>query len=104
MPWPLAFFGGLNASMAFLGGFEAHLFSGFTLKVVLSLLLAIAGAAMLLPEEEGRKRANPNWGYWNLREDEAVYVVYLCLAIPFTMATGFFSRMLVSLAVHSWFR
>jgi uncharacterized membrane protein YfcA len=92
--WPLAsFFGGLNASMAFLGGFEAHLFSGSTLKVVLSVLLAIAGATMLFPEREGRKRANPNRGYWNLRENEAIYVVDLRLAVPLTMATGFFSGM-----------
>ncbi|MGB9588399.1 MAG: sulfite exporter TauE/SafE family protein, partial [Armatimonadota bacterium] len=29
MSWPLVFFfGGLNASAAFVGGFEAHLFSG----------------------------------------------------------------------------
>lgn len=94
MSWPLAFFfGGLNASMAFLGGFEAHLFSGTALKVVLSVLLAIAGAAMLFPEREGRKDANPNRGYWNLREGEAVYVVNLWLAVPLTMATGFFSGM-----------
>jgi uncharacterized membrane protein YfcA len=79
--------------MAFLGGFGAHLFSGSALKVVLSVLLAIAGATMLLPEREGRKRANPSRGYWNLREDEAVYVVNLWLAVPLTMATGFFSGM-----------
>lgn len=94
MSWPLVFFfGGLNASMAFLGGFEAHLFSGTALKVVLSVLLAIAGAAMLFPEREGRKVANPNRGYWNLRDGETVYVVNLWLAVPLTMATGFFSGM-----------
>ena len=94
MSWPLVFFfGGLNASMAFLGGFEAHRFSGFALKVVLSVLLAIAGAAMLSPEREGRKQTNPNWGYWNLRENEALYVVNLWLAVPLTVATGFFSGM-----------
>jgi len=51
MPWPLVFFfGGQNSLMAFIGGFEAHLFSGTALKMALSVVLGIAGAAMLLPE------------------------------------------------------
>jgi uncharacterized membrane protein YfcA len=92
--WPLAFFfGGLNGSMAFLGGFEAHRFSGLTLKVVLSVLLGIAGAAMLFPEREGRPRTRPGHGHWNLRDNDALYVVDLRLAVPLTMLTGFFSGM-----------
>lgn len=94
LSWRLVlFFGSLNASMAFVGGFESHLFSGVTLKVALSILLAIAGVAMLLPERGGRKTANPHKGYWNLQEGGETYVVDLKVAVPLTLATGFFSGM-----------
>jgi uncharacterized membrane protein YfcA len=94
LSWRLAlFFGGLNASMAFIGGFQAHLFTGVTLKVALSILLFIAGVAMLLPEREGRKTADPRRGYWNLKEGEDTYVIDLKVAVPLILATGFFSGM-----------
>jgi len=94
MSWRLAlFFGGVNASMAFVGGFEAHLFSGIALKVILAVLLFIAGAAMLYPENETRKAAEAQPGYWNLVEGENTYVINLWLAIPLTIATGFLSGM-----------
>jgi hypothetical protein len=94
LSWPLVFFlGGLNALMAFVGGFEAHLFTGKALKIVLSIVLAIAGATMLFPEKERRKAAIPGIGYWNLKEGEHIYVINLWLAVPLTIATGFFSGM-----------
>ncbi|MGQ9458489.1 MAG: sulfite exporter TauE/SafE family protein [Anaerolineae bacterium] len=94
LSWRLAlFFGSMNASMAFVGGFESRLFSGVALKVALSILLAIAGVAMLLPERESRKVAGPRKGYWNLQEGEETYVVDLRVAVPLTLATGFFSGM-----------
>jgi len=94
MSWPLVFFfGGLNASLAFVGGFEAHAFGGTTLKVVLSVLLFIAGVAMLLPEKQASKAAVSRLGYWNIQEGDDRYVVNLWIAAPLTMATGFFSGM-----------
>jgi len=94
MSWPLVFFfGGLNSFMAFIGGFEAHLFSGMALKMVLSVVLGIAGVAMLLPEKEAPKVANLRLGYWNIVEGENRYVVNLWLAAPLTLTTGFFSGM-----------
>ncbi|MGQ9503229.1 MAG: sulfite exporter TauE/SafE family protein [Anaerolineae bacterium] len=94
LSWRLAlFFGGLNASMAFVGGFEAQLFTGATLKIALSILLFIAGVAMLLPEKGGRKTADPRWGFWNLGEGDNTYVIDLKVAVPLTLATGFFSGM-----------
>ncbi|MBN2548514.1 MAG: sulfite exporter TauE/SafE family protein [Anaerolineales bacterium] len=94
MSWPLAFFfGGLNASLAFVGGFTAHLFTGTLLKVVLSLLLFVAGAAMLLPEKQANKTAISRFGYWNILEGDSLYVINLWVAVPLTMATGFFSGM-----------
>ena len=94
MSWPLMFFfGGLNATLAFVGGFEAHVFGGTTLKIVLSVLLFIAGVAMLLPEKQGHKDAVSRLGYWNIREGGNQYVINLWLAVPLTMVTGFFSGM-----------
>ncbi|MBU0607125.1 MAG: sulfite exporter TauE/SafE family protein [Armatimonadetes bacterium] len=94
LSWPLVlFFGGLNASMAFVGGFEAHLFTGTGLKMVLSVLLAIAGVVMLLPEKAVRKTAHSRLGYWNIAEGENTYVINLWVAVPLTLATGFFSGM-----------
>ena len=94
LSWPLVlFFGGLNASMALRGGFEAHLFTGTGLKMVLSVLLGIAGVVMLLPEQAVRKTAHSRLGYWNIIEGDSTYVVNLWVAVPLTLATGFFSGM-----------
>jgi len=94
MSWPLAlYFGGLNSVMAFIGGYQAHLLSGNALTIALSILLAIAGAAMLFPERESRKAAVLKPGYWNVVEGQNTYVINLWLATPITLATGFFSGM-----------
>jgi len=94
MSWPLAiFFGGLNASLAFVGGFSAHTFGGATLQIVLSILLFIAGVAMLFPEKQVTKAAISRLGYWNIHEGDNRYVINLWVAVPLTMATGFFSGM-----------
>jgi uncharacterized membrane protein YfcA len=95
MSWPLVFFfGGLNASMAFVGGYNAYLFSGITLKLILSILLGIAGVTMLLPEKEAQKESPMTaFGYWNIKDGGNSYVVKLWTAVPLTLATGFFSGM-----------
>jgi uncharacterized membrane protein YfcA len=95
LSWPLVFFfGGLNSLMAFIGGFEAHLFSGITLKLILAVLLGIAGIAMLFPEKEVLKEsATKRLGFWNIKDGSNRYVVNLWLAVPLTLATGFFSGM-----------
>jgi hypothetical protein len=94
MSLPLAFFfGGINATSAFFGGFYAHKFGGVTLEIVLSILLFLAGIAMLFPEKQGNKTAVLRFGFWNINEDGNLYVVNLWLAVPLTIATGFFSGM-----------
>jgi len=94
MSWPLVFFfGGLNAALAFVGGFEAHVFDGTTLKIVLSVLLFIAGIAMLFPEKQTTKVAVSRFGYWNIHEGDNCYVINLWLAAPVAMVTGFLSGM-----------
>lgn len=91
---PLAlFFSVLTASMAFVGGFAAWLFSGGELKIVFSILLAVAGAAMFFTVEENKKEPNPRRGYWNLKTGGELYVINLWLAVPLAMGVGFFSGM-----------
>lgn len=94
MSWPLVFFfGGLNSLMAFIGGFEAHLFTGSALKIVLSVVLGIAGIIMLFPEKQTPKSTVDRLGYWNITEGENQYVINLWIGVPLTMATGFFAGM-----------
>ncbi len=91
---PLALvLGILTAGMAFVGGFVAHGFSGRELKFVFSVLLALAGGAMLFSAGETKKEPTRKRGYWNLRTGQEVYVINLWIAVPFTMATGFFAGM-----------
>ncbi|MDP8225761.1 MAG: sulfite exporter TauE/SafE family protein, partial [Candidatus Lernaella stagnicola] len=91
---PLALFlAALTASMAFTGGFLAHLFSGRELKIVFSILLALAGTAMFFTVEENKKKPNPRRGYWNLKSGKELFVINLWLAVPLAMATGFFAGM-----------
>ncbi len=85
--------GVLTAGMAFIGGFVANSFSGKELKIVFSILLAIAGSAMLFTAEEIKKDTKKKWGFWNLRNGNEIYVINLWLAVPLTMVTGFFSGM-----------
>jgi len=87
------FFGRLNASLAFVGGLSAHSFAGRALEIVLSVMLFVAGVAMLFPEKEAQKAAISRFGHWNIREGENLYVVNLSVAVPLTMTTGFFSGM-----------
>lgn len=94
MSWPLVlFFGGINAVMAFIGGFEAHLFSGNLLKIILSIVLGIAGVIMLLPEQQITKIKNDRPGYWNIIDGNNLYVINLWMAVPLTIITGFFAGM-----------
>ena len=71
----------------------AHSFTGTLLKFILSLLLFVAGVAMLFPEKQARKVAISRFGYWNIQEGDNLYVINLWVAVPLTMATGFFSGM-----------
>jgi len=94
MSWPLVlFFGVLNSSMAFVGGFEAYRFTGRGLKFVLSILLGISGVVMLIPEKEAAKTVSSSFGYWSIKHKGNTYVVNLWVAVPLTLATGFFSGM-----------
>jgi len=67
--------------------------------MALSVVLGIAGVAMLLPEKESAKAVNLRLGCWNIVEGGNRYVVNLWLAAPLTLATGFFSGIVNALSV-----
>ncbi len=94
---PLALIlGGGTTCMAFVGGLVAHIFSGSDLKIVFSIMLAIAGFIMFFATEENKKDPKRGFGYYNLKagkNKKNVYVINLLVAVPFTMVTGFFSGM-----------
>ncbi|MBN1843611.1 MAG: sulfite exporter TauE/SafE family protein [Deltaproteobacteria bacterium] len=93
--WPLAILiGTLTASAALAGGYFSHWFSGFTLKLIFSCLLAIAGAMMLLPVSE-RTNLNPDrkLGYWIFESGGSRYIVNLWIATSVTILAGFGSGM-----------
>ena len=91
---PLALFlGTLTAGMAFFGGFMAERFSSTDLKLVFSVLLAVAGGAMLFSPEGSRREPRRRFGFWNLRSGEELFVINLWLVVPIALTTGFFSGM-----------
>ncbi len=91
---PLALILGIiTASMAFIGGLAAQRFNGKELKIIFSILLGIAGVAMLFSAKEQKKEPTQKWGVLNLKSNNEVYVINLWLAVPLTMLTGFFSGM-----------
>ena len=91
---PLALFIGVPAaSMAFAGGFLAHFFAGVTLKILFSLLLAVAGMVMLYPVKERTGRLKKGIGYWHLNAGDEVYVINVWLVVPISVATGFCAGM-----------
>ncbi|NMB54716.1 MAG: TSUP family transporter [Leptolinea sp.] len=70
------------------------MFTGITIKLILAVLLGIVGIAMLFPEKEVVKESIPGrFGYWNILDKDNRYVINLFLAVPLTLATGFFSGM-----------
>ncbi len=93
--WPLAaFIGILVAISAFAGGYFSHLFSGFSLKIIFSGLLAISGAMMLLPAPNDMSGVgNPGSRYWYFKSADRIHAVDLWIAVPVTLLAGFSSGM-----------
>jgi len=93
--WPLAvFIGSLSGLAALAGGYCSHWFSGFSLKVVFSCLLANAGMIMLVsisePESSNIKSRS---GYWILHSGDNLYTINVWFAATVTLLAGFSSGM-----------
>ncbi len=93
--WPLALLiGGLTALAALGGGYLSHLFSGFTLKCVFAVMLAVSGAVMLAPvPRRDIDDARDAPGVWTFRAGGRRHAVDLRIVLPVTLLTGFASGM-----------
>ena len=74
--------------MAFLGGYFSALASGFALKLLLAVLLTLAGFLMLFTIRYRAIRSKGRLGFWHRSFGDADYVVNLWIAIPVTAAVG----------------
>ena len=80
--------------MAFFGGYFAHHFMEFHLKMFFALLLVIAAYLMFKPIREKRFSGQKRAGYWYRSFGQYNYRVNLWLTIPLTAAVGFFAGMI----------
>jgi uncharacterized protein len=79
---------------AFIGGYFAHYYEGFYLKIIFAILLTIAAVFMTKPVKEGGVYAGQRFGCWTRVFGEYNYRVNLWLAIPVTAIVGFFAGMI----------
>lgn len=79
--------------MAFIGGYFAHCFTGYHLKLLFAGLLVVAAIFVLKPVKEHIKYDKKRLGYWGRCFNEYRYSVNLWVAIPFTALVGFFAGM-----------
>ena len=80
--------------MAFVGGYFAHYFVGYHLKILFAILLAIAAFFMLKPVKERINNGKKQFGYWNRSFGGTNYRVNLWMTIPITALVGFFAGMI----------
>jgi uncharacterized membrane protein YfcA len=93
--WTLAILIGTLTSLSALGGgYFSHLFSGFFLKLVFSVMLLIAGVILLIPVSENQSIAeNKHFGIITIKSSGETYHVNLCIALPAIVFTGLGSGM-----------
>lgn len=93
--WPLAILAGSVTALAALGGgYFSHLFSGFFLKLVFAVMLALAGGIMLIPvSRERNPEDNHRFGIIKINSGRDTYRINLWLALPAMVLTGFGSGM-----------
>ena len=80
--------------MAFIGGFCAHRFMEYHLKIIFALLLAVVAFLMFRPIKEKQRIMKKRCGYWYRSFGQYDYCVNLLLTIPIAAAVGFFSGMI----------
>jgi uncharacterized protein len=93
--WPLAILiGGITSLSALGGGYLSHWFSGYTLKLVFSGMLLIAGGVMLIPIIEKKPENNQSqFSLVTIKDGTKDYQVNLLFAVPAVLVTGFASGM-----------
>ncbi len=93
LSWKLGLFvGSFTALAAFAGGYFSHYFSGFTLKLIFSTMLLIAGGIMLIPEKELREPQDQTQpGSFKIKSGTSIYTINLWISLPVILITGFVS-------------
>jgi len=93
--WKLALIMGLLTSLSALGGgYFSHLFSGFVLKMIFSVMLIAAGAVMLVQVREKQPvAAVSSPGVLRIDSGRQLYSINMWLVVPVTILTGFGSGM-----------
>lgn len=93
--WPMVMsIGAVTAISALGGGYYSHLFSGFSLKILFTVMLLIAGVVMLIPVTGEKKIPKKRgFGIIDIPSNDGTYSVNLWIALPVTALTGFGSGM-----------
>lgn len=93
--WLLAVLvGTFTALSALAGGYFSHLFSGFSLKLIFSVMLMFAGIVMLIPVSNRQLSfEDKRFGMIRIRSGSDIYGINLWIALPVTILTGFSSGM-----------
>ena len=93
--WILAvMMGTFTALSALSGGYFSHLFSGFSLKLIFSGMLLVAGIVMLIPVSECRTpTGKKQFGVIHIRAGKEIYNVNLWIVLPVTIITGLIAGM-----------
>lgn len=93
--WALVFLIGIFTALPALGGgYLSNLFSDFSLKIIFSIMLIIAGIVMLIPVAEKKAPIdNKRFGIINIKSGNEVYRINLWIVLPVTILTGFGSGM-----------
>ncbi len=93
--WTLAFLiGTLTAFSALGGGYFSYLLSGFSLKLIFSVMLLIAGAVILIPVSGDRNiTKHKGFGIITIKSHGEEYNANLWIALPATVLIGLFSGM-----------
>jgi len=74
--------------MAFFGGYLSAYVGGMELKLVMAVLLVIAGFSMLVKLKDRSSPQLERFGFWRRRFGDDEYTVNLWLALPITALTG----------------
>jgi uncharacterized membrane protein YfcA len=75
--------------MAFVGGYYSHVFSGYSLKFVITGVLILSAFFMAIPVREHVIPDIKKPGFWHRRYNGYEYTVNLWLTIPITALAGF---------------
>lgn len=88
--WKLTFIIGPSTFiMAFLGGYLSGLLTGYTLKIIFTIILIVISFFMLIKVNNKPPNTNTGFGQWHREFNGYSYTVNLFLVLPITSIVGF---------------